>query len=788
MLLNSDRQIRFSGYTLDREAWQLSWRGEPISLSRKTFDLLLFLVEHRTRVVPKDELLQALWPEQFVEENNLAQQIFLLRKALSRHDSGLKLIETIPGRGYRFMSEIEADLQPAQMAEPVSSEVLVTTSASVTDFVIQDEIDPPPTPIIQVKNLERRHPWRTRWIFAAATLVVLGSLAGWFGFHEWFDRQGGPPVSVGLVPGQGRTGDAVLDQALLAALRADLSQSPFVSVVPSAKVRDTLTEMKQNPDVAMTPAVSSGVCERTNSQATLTSDIVRIGQHFLLHGEVTSCVNGATLASAKYEARNMEDLPGGIDHIAKDLRHDLGESRRSIARFDVPLLGGHTASLEALENYSQATLQADQGKYVDATELVKKAIAADPDFPEAYYALAAYARTLNDFAVERDAIVQAYRLRDSASESMRLAITALYHSGATQNLYEAERNYQSWTDLYPHSAAAWNGLSVVERELGHHLGALDAGKRALSLTPRSQGYFANVAYEQAETGDPRAAIGTCESAIAKGIDGDHIRGYLFVSAYTLHDTTRAQQQLAWASAHPDTLYVRLDEVEIAIAEGRFSDARRLLAQLEATMRRRGLSAPADDIVRAEGINLMEAGDFDQGQRLFRSVPLDPHTQIAVLGLARSKDPAAASAALKKMQTEFPQGTIWNEYLGPEIQAINALTEHRPNDAIAALERIRSLEGRDTAITMMRADAYLAKGDARNAELNYRLVVGGPQKNATSEEVPLSWLGLGRALAAQGERSAALDAYGRFLKLWANADPSANFLLAAKSEVATLQAH
>ena len=94
--------VRFEGYELDRARWQLRYGDEVLPLTRKTFDLLLYLIENADRVVTKDELLRALWPEQFIEESNLTQQVFLLRRALARHPSTGKMIETIPGRGYRF--------------------------------------------------------------------------------------------------------------------------------------------------------------------------------------------------------------------------------------------------------------------------------------------------------------------------------------------------------------------------------------------------------------------------------------------------------------------------------------------------------------------------------------------------------------------------------------------------------------------------------------------------------------------------------------------------------------
>jgi Tol biopolymer transport system component/DNA-binding winged helix-turn-helix (wHTH) protein len=124
--------IKFEEYEIDRARWRVSWRGEVVSLNRKTFDLLLYLVDNADRVVTKEELLRTLWPESFVEEGNLTQHIFLLRKALSRHDSGKKIIETIAGRGYHFAAVWTEEL-------PASNETVITTSESITRITIEEE-------------------------------------------------------------------------------------------------------------------------------------------------------------------------------------------------------------------------------------------------------------------------------------------------------------------------------------------------------------------------------------------------------------------------------------------------------------------------------------------------------------------------------------------------------------------------------------------------------------------------------------------------------------------------
>src|SRR4030095_8416957 len=86
---------------------RLLQRGdELVSLSPKVFDTLLILVENHGHVVEKKELMELLWPDTFVEESSLTQNISLLRRALTEGENNLQYIETIPKRGYRFIAKV----------------------------------------------------------------------------------------------------------------------------------------------------------------------------------------------------------------------------------------------------------------------------------------------------------------------------------------------------------------------------------------------------------------------------------------------------------------------------------------------------------------------------------------------------------------------------------------------------------------------------------------------------------------------------------------------------------
>ena len=98
--------------------------GTPVPLTPKAFDTLVILIENRDRVVTKDELLSSVWPDVQVEEGNLTQQIFLLRKALGETAQQPRYIVTIPGHGYRFTARVSAiSNDPAATAMPSNGAV-----------------------------------------------------------------------------------------------------------------------------------------------------------------------------------------------------------------------------------------------------------------------------------------------------------------------------------------------------------------------------------------------------------------------------------------------------------------------------------------------------------------------------------------------------------------------------------------------------------------------------------------------------------------------------------------
>ncbi len=174
--------IRFEGFELRPAARSLTFHGQAVVLRSKTFDLLLYLAQHPHQVVTKDELMAALWPDSFVEESNLTQNVFLLRKALTENGQTERIVATVPGKGYQFTAALEP--VPSNAERPRSGELRMSAVQSVTRMVIEAEEEedtsrPPELPAAR-RNSRR---WILAYVSIGLAVVAVASVLGWRRFH-----------------------------------------------------------------------------------------------------------------------------------------------------------------------------------------------------------------------------------------------------------------------------------------------------------------------------------------------------------------------------------------------------------------------------------------------------------------------------------------------------------------------------------------------------------------------------------------------------------------------------
>jgi Tol biopolymer transport system component/DNA-binding winged helix-turn-helix (wHTH) protein len=131
MIDQTNTVFRFDEFALDTDRSLLLRRGEVVPLKAKAFELLLTLVESRGEVISKNELLDRVWENQFVEENNLTVHVAALRKALGEKKNENRYIVTVPGKGYRFVGST---------AMPANGEVLIE-SRKFQKIVVSEELE-----------------------------------------------------------------------------------------------------------------------------------------------------------------------------------------------------------------------------------------------------------------------------------------------------------------------------------------------------------------------------------------------------------------------------------------------------------------------------------------------------------------------------------------------------------------------------------------------------------------------------------------------------------------------
>ena len=120
----------FGPFRMDPDKQTLLRGNDPVPVTPKAFETLLVLVRRSREVVSKEELLKEVWPNSFVEESNLSQNIFLLRKALGDTAENRQYIVTLPGRGYRFAASVRTVTE--------QSEALVAQARTRTQIVIEE--------------------------------------------------------------------------------------------------------------------------------------------------------------------------------------------------------------------------------------------------------------------------------------------------------------------------------------------------------------------------------------------------------------------------------------------------------------------------------------------------------------------------------------------------------------------------------------------------------------------------------------------------------------------------
>jgi eukaryotic-like serine/threonine-protein kinase len=775
----------FSQFVLDPARRTLFREVAPVSLTPKAFDVLLFLAQNPNRLVTKEELLQAVWGETFVEEGNLTQYISHLRKALGDNSEDSRLIVTIARKGYQFTSHVTVE-HKAGNARPAT--VHIPTETSKTESR--------PVEVSSGQKVAKSPPHflRLRKRLAAVALVgvSVGAAALWF-YSSYRHRvtlaASDTIVLAGVI---NETSDPVFDEALDRVLRFEMEQTPYLNILGNDKVTGILAQLNLPPTTKLTPDVARQICGKTNSKMVINQTIADAGNGYRLQMWALDCGSGAILASEQVTIGKRNEVIHELGVTAARLRANLGEPRDSLMRFNQPMEKALSSSLEALQAGTQGNKLYLAGDAEGALKLYQRAIELDPNLAVVYQAMGSAHGTLGHHELMVASFAHAYQLRERMTEKNRLNIELIYCSNVTGELDKAYSISLRALELYPRDVFFHRNLANTLIQLGQLDRAAAAEDEMARLGP-SPIHFAFAA--QANIIGSRFKEASSWLAQAQALKFDNLELRIQrLRLVSMEGDRSAYDRISEDEARgPNRVAFLRERSRFEAQQGHFDFSDRL--QMQASK----LSSDPEDISTGlvfAALQNAEAGRVIQARKtqdLALQSKLDRNRKMVLaLSFARSGKTDDANRIADEVSQQAPLDTMVQKYLVPTVRAAVKLQQHDPASAIELLRDTLRYDLADNHSfdymypAYIRGLAYLESGDGRSAAGEFQKLIDNPGLCLGFITRPLSHLQLGRAQRLMGNEAAAKKSYEAFLDLWKNADPDTVIYQQAKADYAKLR--
>ena len=633
---------------------------------------------------------------------------------------------------------------------------------------------------------------RWRAIAPVAAILILGlGIVMWL-LHAQKVQALSAADTVVLADFNNTTGDAVFDDTLRQGLDVQLEQSPFLSIISSERMRQTLRLMNQPPDARLTPAIARDLCQRVGSKAYIAGSIASLGRDYVVALHAVNCTTGDSLAQEQEQAAGKEKVLGAMSRAATDLRKKLGESLNTVLKFDAPI-EATTSSLEALKAFSVAS----KSEEAEAVPSLKRAVELDPNFASAYAALGIWYSNRGENGLAREAIAKAYALRDKVSERERYRISGAYYTYVTGEVEKANRTYIEFSQAYPRDSFSRSNLGANYVMLGQYENAVAPILETIRLRPDDGVAYANLMLADVGLNRLDDAKAIYEQAVAHKLDEVYLHQARYLLAFRQGDAAEMEKQVEWGrgkdgiedtflSMQSDTeaFYGHLEKAlefsrrAVELAKHAGSKETAALWQVNAALR------------EAEFGNSVAA---KQGVR--EALALAPGHDIKILGglaLARTGDGSLAETWAGELAKSDPSSTVLMDYWLPVIQSAVQLGQGNPAKAVSLLEVAAPYElGNPSPFgnlypIYVRGQAYLLTHNGRAAAAEFQKIIDHPGIILNYPTGALAFVQLGRAEAMSGDMAKARKAYQDFFALWKSADADIPVLKEAKAEYAKLQ--
>ncbi len=586
-------------------------------------------------------------------------------------------------------------------------------------------------------------------------------------------------------------GDSGMSGALTEALRIDLGQSGVLTLVPTSQVKSALTMMRRPVESDPDAVVAREVAIRTGAKAVVVGRAEPVAGQYVVTLRLISAESGDDLAAFRETAASQNELLPALDRASKELRRRIGESLKNV-RASPPMQQVTTASMLALQKYTQAQNSFEREDYERAIVLLKEAVTIDTAFAMAWRKMGVAYSNIGDRAQAVEPLRQAFAHRDRLTELERYLTDGSYYTSAVFDTPRAIAAYRSVLEIDSLDATANNNLSILLEDQGQYRDA------AIMMS--------RVVHDSGSALGP----GRYRNAAMSWLDADQI------------DSARAMV-VEGLARYPADRSLQSTDVMVTYSEGRRADAKRLALQigqdaqtppmlrslaltfasrapaLEGHLResnelgRQALSfeatrGRAPDYYRAAGVlaevEAMRTGDPRTGRTLLDSaiaagpfksaLPAErPYTDLAAR-YARLGDATRARSLLSEEASALDSIQL-RDAVETRAAALGeiALLEGKPTEAIARFRE--SFANNATCFPCFAAAmarAFDAAGNTDSASFwgdRYLTSTSRARLNTDWREMPALLVRQGDIAAEKGDRAKAADYYQKYIDLRREAD-------------------
>jgi len=524
MQSSSINLYEFGAFELDRLRRLLRrLDGTPVPLPPRVFETLLFMVEHHDAVLDKERIMEAVWPDSIVEENNLAQAISKLRQVFGETPGSHNYIVTVPGRGYRFVAEVSE--RPATPATPeypsASMQPFVAASDAGSGNIVSSATPKEPdhnrsATLPGDLTIERDRSFfglfsKTPWLWAAAiSTIAIICLATLFLLRYRKLPVSGKAPSSSVASGAVLSRLAPIPEKSIAVLPFDNLSDDKQNAFFAAGVQDEIiSDLARIADLKVISRTSANLYKSGNPRNSreigqqlgvahlLEGSVQRIGNRLRVNAQLIKVPTDTHVWAQTYD-RDVADLFAIQSEIARTIADQLHAEisqaeKRAIER-------PPTTDLNAFDLYSRAknfhlTVGFSAKAREDllrAAELLNQAVSRDPSFFQAFCQLSqthgllysyGFDHTSARLALAEAALATASRLRPDAGET---------HLARAWNLYVGYRDYDAALgelklarESLPNDPQIFELTAYIQRRQGRWEESIHSLERTLELDPRN---------------------------------------------------------------------------------------------------------------------------------------------------------------------------------------------------------------------------------------------------------------------------------------------------------------